>query len=173
VLLSCVLAATIGWGCSSPSPEPDAAPDLSSNIEANRLEAALAEARSLAGPDEALVVRLAFGADADLDLFVSDPRSETVYFAKRRSRSGGRLAADLRCDAPGPRIETVRFEHPLPGRYRIGVDYPEACGRDAAPVIFVVEWRRGDRGRLARGRALPLAFDTIAMEFELPAPDAL
>ncbi len=172
MLLSCALGATLGWGCSSAPAEPNATPDLSNNLEAHGLEVALAEARR-AGPEGALVVRLAFGAGADLDLFVSDPRSETVYFANRHARSGGRLAADLRCDAPAPRIETVRFEHPLPGRYRIGVDYPAACGPNEAPAVFVVEWRTGDRGQRARGRALPLAFDTIAMEFELPAPDAL
>jgi hypothetical protein len=167
-LLACVLATMIG--CSSaPSVdpvEPDAALELSRDVEADRLEAALAAAPR-PGPEDELVVRLAFGADVDLDLFVSDPRSETVYFANRRARSGGRLAADLRCDAPAPRIETVRFEHPLPGRYRIGVDYPGACGGDAKPAVFVLEWRAGDRGRLARGRAQPLVFDTIAMEFEL------
>lgn len=135
-----------------------------------RLEEALAALP--AEPGGVLVVRLVFGPRADLDLFVSDPRSETVYFANRRARSGGRLAADVRCDAPAPRVETVRFEQPLPGRYRIGVDYPEVCpetrGGEPKPAVFVVEWRAGDAAGLAHGRVEPLVFDSIALEFELP-----
>jgi hypothetical protein len=166
-LLAYALGAITGWGC-GPAPEPDAPPDLSRSVEADWLEAALVDTHRPA-PEDELVVRLAFGAGADLDLFVSDPQSETVYFANQEARSGGSFAEDLRCDAPSPRIETVRFERPLPGRYRIGIDYPGACGDDPNPAIFVVEWRLDDLGDRVRGRIQPLVFDNIALEFELPA----
>lgn len=86
-------------------------------------------------------MRLAFGADADLDLYVTDPAQETVYFANSPSRSGGALAEDVRCGAPEPRVEVVHFPDPKPGVYRVGVDYPEHCrGGDApAPWVLVVE----------------------------------
>ncbi|MBM4383027.1 MAG: hypothetical protein FJ091_06610 [Deltaproteobacteria bacterium] len=71
--------------------------------EAAQLEAALAEAPLPSGG--ALRIRLAFGAQADLDLYVTDPLAETIYFANERAAAGGRLVADVRCDSKTPRIE--------------------------------------------------------------------
>lgn len=115
----------------------------------------------------ALRVRLAFGARADLDLYVTDPAAETVYFANTPAQSGGRLERDLRCDAPAPRIERVAFRPAPPGRYRVGVDYPRACG-DAAPTPFIVAVEYGSVQREQRGTAQPGRFDPIVLEFELP-----
>jgi len=120
--------------------------------------------------ESALVVRLAFGAGADLDLFVSDPQNETVYFANTRTRAGGRLAADVRCETPPPRIETIRFEHPLPGRYRVGIDYPAGCDGEAEPAVYVVEWHFAGHRRQVQGLALPFVFSAVAAEFELGTP---
>jgi hypothetical protein len=82
--------------------------------------------------EQGLVVQLAFGPEADLDLYVTDPLLETEYFANREGRSGGVISEDRRCDSPAQgaqelRIEEVRFETPLSGRYRVGVDYPNRC----------------------------------------------
>ncbi len=99
------------------------------------------------------MVRLAFGAEADLDLHVTDPLQETLYFAERSVRSGGRLEADLRCAAPAPRIEVVRFAEPRPGRYRVGVDFMRRCddGVRAAPWVMSID-ALGER-RFLRGLA--------------------
>ena len=35
-----------------------------------------------------VTVQLAFGEEADLDLYVTDPLLETVYFARHESRTG-------------------------------------------------------------------------------------
>ena len=149
-----------------------------------RLEARLLD---LPEPEDAgaLRVRLAFDDAADLDLYVTDPRQETVYFANTPTRSGGRLASDLRCDAPAPRVEVVDFATPLSGRYRIGVDFPERCKESELPRgqrkqgVFVV---RVDRPRarevgpaLLRGGVLELGrFEVIVLEFDVesatPAP---
>jgi hypothetical protein len=122
-----------------------------------------------------LQVRLAFPAAVDLDLYVSDPLLETVYYANTPSRSGGRLAEDARCKgAPdaGMRVERVHFELRQPGRYRIGVDFPEACDGDSeAP--FVVRVDVGGRTRTASGVAQLLDFDSRVLEFELDASGSL
>jgi hypothetical protein len=115
-----------------------------------------------------LRVRLAFGAGADLDLFVSDPWAEAVYFANSPSASGGALEEDRRCEHPAPRFEIVRFEQPPPGRYRVGVDYAEACGK-ARPAPFVVELSYGAHRELRRGTLEPGRFEVIVMEFDLEA----
>jgi len=125
-----------------------------------------------------LRVELVFGAGADLDLYVTDPAQETVYFANTPSRaSGGRLEADLRCQAGtgAPRVETVVFASAPTGRYRVGVDYAAACeaGGDAAEAFLVVvefgglrrgEPRREVRGEISRGSFLPQV-----LELDLPA----
>jgi hypothetical protein len=108
----------------------------------------------------ALRIRLVFGTGADLDLYVTDPLEETVYFANSPSSvTGGRLDDDRRCDAPAPRIETIEFASALPGRYRVGVDHAEACGRaeDAAFLVIVeaAGLYREERGEISLGRFLP------------------
>jgi hypothetical protein len=111
-----------------------------------------------------LRVRLAFGPEADLDLHVTDPRQETVYFANTPSASGGHLVSDVRCGAPGERVEVIEFEAPPAGRYRVSVDFPVRCRRgvDAAHYVLEVEangLRREQRGTLAFGRFEPVVYE--------------
>jgi hypothetical protein len=92
------------------------------------LEAALRKFNAQPREDDSgLLIQLAFGAEADLDLYVTDPLLETVYFANKKGKSGGEISADHRCDSQALRVEEVRFEAPLSGAYRIGVDYPRRC----------------------------------------------
>jgi len=76
---------------------------------------------------ESVRVHLLFGAAVDLDLYVTGPSQETVYFGNDRSLEGGELQADQRCDAPAPRAETVLFPVAPPGVYRVGVDFMVRC----------------------------------------------
>jgi hypothetical protein len=135
---------------------------------------------SAGGPDtlpmdetpEGVRIRLLFREDADLDLHVTDPLQETVYFANSPSVSGGTLVADVRCDSEGARLEEVSWEAPPPGRYRVGVDYPIRCTGSGAPAPFILEiWADGirheRRGALSFGR-----FEPIVYEFEVKAADA-
>ncbi len=115
-----------------------------------------------------LRVRLVFGEAADLDLYVTDPNQETVYFANTPSVSGGALEEDLRCDAASPRVETVRFPRPLPGRYRIGIDYPKRCGVVRAAVPFSVVVERGPLHKESSGEITLGHFRANVLEIELP-----
>jgi uncharacterized protein YfaP (DUF2135 family) len=122
-----------------------------------------------------LQVRLAFEADVDLDLYVSDPLLETVYYANTPSRTGGALDADARCKgapALGVRVERVRFETAHPGRYRVGVDYPEGCG-GGAEAPFVIRVDVGGQMHTSSGVARRLDFDSRALEFSLDAAGTL
>ena len=112
-------------------------------------------------------VRLFFGDAADLDLYVTDPFQETVYFANTPARSGGALREDLRCTAAAPRTETVVFPDAPAGRYRVGVDYPERCRRapDPIPYRIVVEadgMRRDQPGEIGFGH-----FEGVVIEFDV------
>lgn len=133
--------------------------------EAAELEAALAGLPLEA--DGSLRVRLAFGAGADLDLYVTDPRDETIYFANERAAAGGRLVADARCGSPSPRIEEVAFAAPLAGRYRVGVDYMvyrEECGAQPRVLAYVVAVDTPSGRRLERGLARRGIFDAKKLE---------
>jgi hypothetical protein len=133
--------------------------------EAARLEAALAQLP--VANDGSLRVRLAFGAGGDLDLYVTDPRDETIYFANERAAAGGRLVADARCDSPSPRIEEVAFTAPLPGRYRVGIDYMvyrEACGEQPRVMAYVIAIDSPSGRRLERGLARRGIFDAKKLE---------
>jgi len=133
--------------------------------EGDALAAALVASAPAPLAPGALRVRLAFGAGADLDLYVTDPLQETVYFANNPSRAGGRLERDLRCDDSAPRIETVTFPDPHPGVYRVGVDFPESCERSRDPVAFAVVVEQDGRV-LAEQRSgiMPLYFAPIVLE---------
>ena len=129
----------------------------------------VAPRRAPPAPGE-LRVELVFGAGADLDLYLTDPAQETVYYANTPSRgSGGRLERDLRCEDPAPRVETVVVASAPPGRYRVGVDHPESCSgsSDVEPFLLTVEGpgglRQELRGEIAHGR-----FAGKLLEFTLP-----
>jgi hypothetical protein len=162
VRLACLIALACGTvGCATPARHVAPA-----DRDAAALAARLATPPPRGSP-RAIVVRLAFATEVDLDLYVTDPLEETVYFANTPSRIGGRLLRDWRCDGAGPRIETVVIDPAPPGRYRIGVDFPERCdgsGDDAAFALRV-DGSEGTGGTLTRsGRISPGVFEPIVVE---------
>ncbi len=116
-----------------------------------------------------LRVSLAFGPEADLDLFVTGPHRESVYFANTPSAIGGTLEADLRCGTEAPRLESVQFPVAPPGVYRVGVDFPEPCSEGVEAVPFAVSVARGGHAAQAttRGIIRPGEFLTIVLETEI------
>ena len=121
-------------------------------------------------PSGALEVRLVFGEEADLDLFVSDPRKEALYFGNNPSLGGGALDVDRRCNTPAPRTEIARFLAPRPGRYRVGVSYDRACGFRRDPVAFEVIVEGEGVSLTRKGVVDPGEFEHIVLEFDLPPP---
>lgn len=137
-----------------------------------RLQAVLAEP---APTDLAsgLLVRLAFDDVADLDLFVTDPLQESVYFANSPTRSGGRLVEDRRCNDPSPRVETVHFPAPIAGRYRVGVDFHGRCpetsvsGAGKREGLYAIRVEEGGRILERSGLLMPGRFELIVIEFDV------
>jgi hypothetical protein len=159
------LAAALALACASDPPEPAPAPEWTDALSARAavLEARLAAAEPAPGGE--VVVRLAFEAGADLDLYVSDPLDETVYYANTPARSGGALDADRRCGEPGERVEMVRYAAPLPGRYRVGVDFQHRCESEERVVPWAISIdARGER-RVLRGLATWNVFASRVDEF--------
>jgi hypothetical protein len=120
-----------------------------------------------AAPD-AVRVRLVFGADADLDLYVTGPAQDSVYFANPTSRDGGRLVADRRCGSPAPRVETIEFAPAAPGRYRVGIDFMIRCARGLDRAEYELSVEQPGRSPLRqRGQATFGAFAPRVLEFEV------
>lgn len=163
-VVAALLVASAAYGCAEDEDSAGQAAAL-----AQRAEAFAAHLGERSAADSGVVVRLAFGEEADLDLYVTDPLLETVYFARHESRTGGRIAADVRCDTPGARVEEVRFEAPWPGRYRVGVDHPKRCdgAPSPAPAAYAVTaWADGKTYR-AQGSVAVEQFEVVVLEFEV------
>lgn len=166
LVIAAFVAIALAHGCAASKTPPPAPAKLAGGAAADALAMSL-DATSAPAASNALVVQLVFDGSADLDLYVTDPLTETVYFANTPTKSGGALEADRTCDDPPRRIETVVFERPLAGRYRVGVDHIRSCG-PAAPAPFAVRAMSGERRVEATG-ALPLGrFDPIVLELDLP-----
>jgi hypothetical protein len=116
---------------------------------------------------EGLSVQLVFEGDADLDLYVTGPLLETVYFANRTSKSGGQIGEDIRCDSAGPRLEEVVFETPLPGKYRVGVDFPKRCKGENGVAPFAVSVLHSGGHQQVTGQVLLQQFEIVVLEVEL------
>jgi len=174
------IAVVVLYGCSDPEVvQPVRQNDLA--IQAGKLSSILGNATPrITANEQSLIIQLIFGEDADLDLYVTDPLLETVYFAKPGGKSGGRMSADVRCDTESgaletsrtdtvstPRIEEVRFDDPLPGRYRIGVDYPRKCeGGQEQAAFAVLVWHNGEQ-IMKPGSVTFEKFDVVVMEFDI------
>ena len=77
-------------------------------------------------------VTLSWDANADVDLHVVDPAGEEIYYAHRRSASGGELDLDSNagCAIDGIRNENITWpvgQAPR-GQYTVRVDYWSNCG---------------------------------------------
>lgn len=123
------------------------------------------------GSAPGLRVMLMWTAPVDLDLYLTDPTSETVYFGNNPSRSGARLLRDTRCaDFPSndtPAFEVASVSAPTPGHYRIGVDFIDACESKTSSVSFRVVTQYGDTTRETTGSITLEEFQPIVVEFEL------
>jgi uncharacterized protein YfaP (DUF2135 family) len=132
--------------------------------------------KALSGPPDepgGLSVRLAFDGAVDLDLFVTDPLQESVYFANTPSKTGGRLIADRRCGDPDLRVETVHFPAPPPGRYRVGVDFHRRCskseysGSEQKQGVYHVRFDHAGHSWTREGLLVPGRFEVIVLEVDL------
>jgi len=114
---------------------------------------------------DGLRVTLVWQDAVDLDLYVTMPDGETIYYANPRQA----FVRDARCDAgeAGGR-EEARWRRPAAGRYRIGVDFPEACdgGATAAAyrIVIDVDGRREER----TGTAHVLVREPAVLETVVP-----
>ncbi len=100
----------------------------------------------------AIQITMKWDTGADIDLYVTDPAGETIYYNQkyRRSSSGGFMDHDARGDCrpeqDNPRIENAFWSNPEPpgGEYRIELHYFGPCG-DHGPTRTTISIAVGGR----------------------------
>lgn len=80
-------------------------------------------------------ITLAWNSGADIDLYVTDPNNETIYYGHTASNSGGSLDHDGRGDCVqntggNPTVENIFWNgQPPRGNYRVEIHNYSACNR--------------------------------------------
>lgn len=121
-----------------------------------------------------LRVSLVWVEPVDLDVYVTDPSLESIYFGNPRSQSGGVLGNDVACADIGraavgaAAVERVEWARPPGGRYRVGVDFPEACGSAAGEVAYRVVVEFAGKRQERSGTVHRAIFEPVAFEFDVP-----
>ena len=87
-------------------------------------------------------VTAAWQTASDIDLHVTDPMNEEVYYGHRQSASGGVLDHDANaaCSSAPPTAENVYWASPTPprGTYRARVVSYEQCGSPNTPTTLSI-----------------------------------
>jgi uncharacterized protein YfaP (DUF2135 family) len=118
-------------------------------------------------------VSLLWSAPVDLDLYVTDPSLETVYFGNPVSGTGGRLERDVTCGtleggAKGQSlVEAVGWDSPTRGRYRVGVDFIDACGSKIEEAEFRVVTEVWGNRREQTATVRRAHFQSVVIEFDV------
>ena len=96
-------------------------------------------------------ITLSWDTGADLDLHVTDPNGDTLYFDRPRVRSGGFLDHDATgvcvTDTGNNGIENAYWNSsdPPPGDYQVEVHYYRECGSAGGPTHATVSIAIGGR----------------------------
>ena len=103
-------------------------------------------------------VTLTWQADVDVDLYVTDPAGDTVYYGNRNVSSGGELDRDNMCgDFEWGRPENVYWpESGAPsGTYAVEVRYYGSCGSEDPSVAWTVRVIAGGTAQSFSGVLAP------------------
>ena len=102
-------------------------------------------------------VSVAFDSSADVDLYVTEPSGEEIYYAVRQSATGGRLDLDANaaCSIPPQPVNNENIVwgtgRAPRGTYVVRLDYFDSCGKQATNWVVTVH-RRGMDPMVFSGR---------------------
>lgn len=89
-----------------------------------------------------LLVMIQWNSRVDLDLFLTGPAGETIYFGNRKARAGYMMREESDCKtisaSSKPYHETALIPAARVGRYRVSVDYILSCGSNLTEVDATV-----------------------------------
>lgn len=128
----------------------------------------------LATVGDGLRLEMEWEAPVDLDLFVTGPAGETIYFGNKQSKNGDKLIEESNCESltskPSHLRETVLIPVAKNGKYRVSVDFIFQCKTDleqadAKLTVFNVQTDTKLTQHIITVRRQVLK--TVAMEFEV------
>ncbi len=136
--------------------------------------AAKTQVRSLAVDGDPLRLELIWNEAVDLDLFVTGPAGETIYYGNKQSKNGNKVVEESNCKSlvaqPKFLREVVIIPSAQRGKYRVSVDFIFHCGTglekaDAELILFndLTSDQLSDQKIVVRRQFL----NTVAMEFEV------
>ncbi len=120
-----------------------------------------------------LIIELVWENPVDLDLFLTDPTGETVYFANRISKSGVRMGLESGCSEVSKNHasygEIAKIEKALLGRYRVSVDFIKDCGNTSLDAEFevILKNKEGDVIDSARSSVQYRLLNPVGWEFRI------
>ena len=123
---------------------------------------------------EGLRITLSWTEPVDLDLYVTDPSQETVYFAHPRSVSAGSLNSDVACGdlarekSGTTTMERAEWTRPPAGRYRVGVDFSDDCGSAIDEAHYRLVLEISGRHEERTGVVRRTIFEPVVLEFDVP-----
>lgn len=123
---------------------------------------------------EELTVQLSWHAPVDLDLFLTGPSGETIYFGNRFARAGYKLESETTCDTLAQKgevnSETAIIQQAAAGVYRVSVDYIFDCSSSIDEIAATVLLRSTAAGRSFGSNSFTVTqqrLKTVAWEFEV------
>ena len=123
---------------------------------------------------ENLAIELTWQTPVDLDLFLTGPSGETIYFGNRIARAGYRMDGETTCgtldQSNGPHSETAIIEATAAGLYRISVDYIFDCGSGLDETGAIVSLSSITTGQKLGSNVFTVRqqkLKTVAWEFEV------
>lgn len=118
---------------------------------------------------EEVNVSLAWTSPDDLDLAVTDPSGEVIFFRKRSSSTGGRLDVDAHSSCSSKStvpVENISWNSlPLAGTYKVDVTLYHRCGNSNPDVPFTLIITRKDAPKKIIDGKLNAAQPSFAYEF--------
>lgn len=119
-----------------------------------------------------LLVTIQWNSRVDLDLFLTGPAGETIYFGNRKARAGYMMQQESDCKTISatskPYRETALIPAARVGRYRVSVDYILSCGSNIpdvdATVFLFNDLKQVELGR-ATFKVKRQELKTVAWEF--------
>ena len=138
--------------------------------------AAVAQTRSssVAENGDALHLELTWTAPVDLDLFVTGPSGETIYFGNKQAKNGDKVTEESNCESviskPTHLRETVLIPAAQSGKYRVSVDFILQCGSNLEEVAAKIDLFNAQNDTKLTQQTITVkrqVLNTVAMEFEV------
>lgn len=117
------------------------------------------------------IIEISWREPIDLDLFLTGPKGETIYFANRLSKNGMRMRTETGCtEMKGkepPFIEQAVIPSQIKGKFRVSVDFINSCNHNILSSDYLIRLLDANSREIGRNRSKVQyrLLNTIGWEF--------